>query len=69
VRLVLKESSAQRGREAAAERARGRVFNKPEPRFEIDATKRLCSCAAPWHDGDGGCMYCGRDIPAKRVIG
>lgn len=65
MRPVLRESSAVKGRERAAEIARGRATTKPQPRATVDTSPRWCLCGSPWNDGDGDCMRCGKPIQGR----
>jgi hypothetical protein len=63
----LKPESAGRGREAAAEKARGRTVGRLEPKFDLDTTRQWCVCQTPWNDGEDVCNYCGKSIPLVRA--
>lgn len=60
----LKTDQAERGREAAAEQARGQRSQgyKRTPQYAVDTSRRWCSCASAWSNGEGGCTYCGKPI-------
>ena len=67
MRPVLRESSAAKGRERAAELARGRRNpNRRGPEPTVDLNPRRCRCVVPWNDGEGDCQYCGKSIEGQR---
>jgi hypothetical protein len=65
MRLDLKATSAQRGREAAAPAACGRVTSKRAAKETIDTSRRWCRCPISWNGGEGHCNYCGKSIQGQ----